>query len=193
MIVNNDVQTVSAAVFFKRAGVKETVALLAIAWMIPFLVHVLPWRGESPLGAHLLPMFWAAFASVYLFGLRTGLLVGLFAPMLNLLITGLPEGRWQLVLGFELIVFALAAWWMVRKMPRLWILAPVAYLAAKVASTAVQWVASPFGDIGSPSVFMSESLRNGFPGLVILSAINFLLIRAYPKRQAELSDDATEV
>jgi len=193
VIVNNDVQTVTGAVVFKRAGVKETVVLLAIAWMIPFLVHVLPWSGDQPLGAHLLPMFWAAFASVYLFGLRIGLLVGLFAPVMNLLVTGLPIMRWQMVLGFELIVFAVATWWMVRKTPRLWFLAPVGYLAAKFVSTAVQMVAAPFGDLGIPSVFWTESLRNGLPGLAILLAINLALVKVYPKQVVELTDDATEV
>ena len=167
--------------------------LLAIAWMIPFLVHVLPWKGEIPLGAHILPMFWTAFASVYLFGLRTGLLVGLFAPALNLLITGLPLSRWQMVLGFELIVFAVAAWWMVRRNPRLWFLAPLSYLVAKVGSTVVHLTVVPFGDIGSPSAFWIESVRNGLPGLLVLLAINVALIKVYPKQPAELSDDATEV
>ena len=185
MIVNNDVQTVPAVASFKRAGVKETVVLLAIAWMIPFLVHVLPWSGEIPLGAHLLPMFWAAFASVYLFGLRIGLLVGLFAPVMNLVVTGFPVSRWQMVLGFELIVFAVTAWWLVRRTPRLWFLAPASYLAAKAASTLVHMTVAPFGDIGSPSAFWIESLLNGLPGLVILLAINLALIIAYPKQQAE--------
>jgi hypothetical protein len=173
--------------------VKETVVLLAIAWMIPFLVHVLPWSGEIPLGAHLLPMFLAAFASVYLFGLRIGLLVGLFAPALNLLITGFPVSRWQFVLGFELIVFAVAAWWMVRRTPRLWVLAPMSYLAAKAASTLVQMTVAPFGDIGSPSAFWIESLRNSLPGMAVLLAINLALLKVYPKQVAELSDDTTEV
>lgn len=193
MLVNNDAQTVPAVASFKRAGVKETIVLLAIAWMIPFVVHVLPWQGDIPLGAHLLPMFWAAFASVYLFGLRTGLLVGLFAPALNLLITGLPLSRWQMVLGFELIVFALAAWAMVRRFPRLWFLAPASYLVAKSCSILVQMTVAPFGDIGSPGAFGIESVRNGIPGLVALLVINFFLIKVYPKSLVELSDDATEL
>lgn len=192
-VMSNEVQTVPESVVFRRAGIKETAVLLAVAWLIPFMVHLLPWSGDRPLGAHLLPMFWAAFAAVYLFGLRTGLIVGLFTPVINLLVTGLPVARWQLVLVFELIIFALVTWRMVRKTPRLWLVAPMGYVAAKAASTLVQLVAAPFGDIGEPGTFWIESLRNGLPGLAVLLVVNAALVRMYPKQRDEGSNDAPAV
>lgn len=193
MLVNNEAQTIPARVGFRRAGLRETTVLLVVAWLIPFAVHLLPWSGEVPLGAHLLPMFWAAFASVYLFGLRTGLLVGLFAPTINLLITGFPAMRWQGVMAFELIVFALFAWWMVRRVPRLWLLAPLGYVVAKVSSTLLQLVVAPFGEIGSPATFLIHSLRNGLPGLAVLTAVNLGLVLLYPKTSEVNGDDSSEI
>lgn len=191
--VTTTVQTAPTVAGFKRATLKETTVLLAVAWLIPFLVHLVPWSGERPLGAHLLPMFWAAFIAAYFFGLRVGLLVGLFAPALNLLFTGLPALRWLSVLSFELLVFVLFAWWMVCRTPRLWLIAPMGYLVAKTGSTLVQLAVAPFGDIGAPSGFFLESLRTGVPGLLVLLAINLALVFAYPKPTGGNPDDATGV
>ncbi len=191
--MNIETQTVPTHDVFKRAGVKETTVLLVVAWLIPFVVHLLPWNGERPLGAHLLPMFWVAFVAVYLHGLRVGLLVGLFAPVLNLMLTGLPALRWMSVLGFELIVFAVLAWWIVRRAPLFWLIAPMGYLAAKTASSLLQYVATPSGEIGTPLVFFLESLRSGLPGLGILTAINLVLVLLYPKSRDEKHNDSAGV
>src|SRR4051812_38931439 len=90
--MNATASTVSTG-FFRRAGIGETVVLLALAWLIPFAVHLVPWSGLRPLGAYLLPMFWTAFVALYFFGPGLGLMVGLFAPVLNLLVTGLPAWK----------------------------------------------------------------------------------------------------
>jgi len=178
---------------FKRATVRDTVVLLAVAWLVPFMVHLLPWPGPRPLGAHLLPMFWTAFVAVYLHGLRVGLLVGLFAPALNLALTGLPALRWLSVLSFELVVFAVFAWWAVRHRPALWLIAPAGYLAAKLAATGLQTLLALFGDLGAPSAFLLGSLRNALPGLAVLAVINFALMKFYPKPAPGVRDDAPGV
>lgn len=177
----------------KRATLRGTAGLLAVAWLVPFVVHLLPWSGPRPLGAHLLPMFWTAFAAVYLHGLRVGLLVGLFAPALNLALTGLPALRWLSVLSFELVVFALFAWWAVRHRPALWFIAPAGYLAAKLASTGLQTLLALFGDLGAPGAFLLGSLRNALPGLAVLAIINFALLKFYPKPILGARDDTTGV
>jgi hypothetical protein len=185
--VSTSAQLVSTAPGFKRATLKDTTVLLVAAWLIPFLVHLVPWGGERPLGAHLLPMFWAAFVAVYFFGLRIGLLVGLFAPALNLLLTGLPALHGLSLMSLELVVFSLFAWWAVRRAPWLWVVAPVGYVIAKIASTLVQQTAAPVSGI------FIESLRAGIPGLLVLLTINLVLVFAYPKSTGQNSHDATGV
>jgi uncharacterized membrane protein len=186
-------QTVSVTSGFKRATVKETTVLLAVAWLIPFLVHLLPWSGERPLGAHLLPMFWAAFVAVYFFGLRVGLLVGLFAPALNLLLTGLPALRWLSLMGLELTLFTLFTWWTVQRAPRFWLIAPLGYVVAKIASTLVQLALAPVSGVGASSGVFLESLRTGIPGLVVLLTVNLALVLAYSKSTGPHPHDATGV
>jgi hypothetical protein len=82
------------------------------------------------------------------------------------------------------VVFALFAWWAVRRRPAWWFLAPLAYLVAKSSATLLQMGLALFGDLGSPGGFFFQSLRNGLPGLVVLAAVNFALIRYYPKPRA---------
>lgn len=166
---------------FKPAGVRDTVVLLAVAWLVPFAVHLAPWSGERPLGAHLLPMFWATLVAAYLFGARLGVIVGLFAPVVNLLFTGLPAWKFLSVLSVELTIFALLVAAGARRWPRFWALAPLAYLAAKVVTTALQAAVGIFGDIGAPLAFFTRSVAGGAAGLVVLLAIYAALVRMYPK------------
>jgi hypothetical protein len=62
---------------------KETTVLLALAWLIPLAIHLVPWSGARPLGAYLLPMFWATFVAVYFFGAGLGVVVGLLGGVIG--------------------------------------------------------------------------------------------------------------
>ncbi len=166
---------------FRKITAREAAVLLALAWLVPFLVHLAPWSGARPLGAYLLPMFWATFVAVYFYGAGAGLLTGLFAPAVNLLVTGLPAWKFLSVLSFELAVFAVLLAWAVRRRPQLWLLAPLGYLAAKTASTLLQSATPVFGDIGAPVRFFANSVAGGAAGLAVLAAINFALVKFYPK------------
>ncbi|MDB6168968.1 MAG: hypothetical protein JWM88_1832 [Verrucomicrobia bacterium] len=167
---------------FRKVNAREAAVLLAVAWLVPFLVHLAPWSGARPLGAYLLPMFWATFIAVYFYGAGMGLATALFAPAVNLLVTGLPAWRFLSVLSFELVIFAAAATWAVRRWPALWVLAPLGYLGAKIASTLLQALTTVFGDIGAPGRFFANSVAGGTAGLAVLAAINFGLVKFYPKR-----------
>jgi hypothetical protein len=166
---------------FKKAGLRETAVLLALAWLVPLLVHLLPWAGERPLGAYLLPMFWTAFVAVYLYGAAMGVVVGLFASAVNLLVTGLPALPLLSVLSLELAVFALVSAWAVRRTPRLLLIAPLAYGVAKLASTGLVIVVPGIAAGAAPGAFLVGSLTAAAAGLVVLAAINAALIRWYPK------------
>ncbi|MDB6126595.1 MAG: hypothetical protein JWM35_491 [Verrucomicrobia bacterium] len=173
--------SVAASTTFRKITGLETVALLAIAWLIPFMVHVAPWSGPRPLGAYLLPMFWATFVAVYFFGIGPALLTALFAPAINLVVTGLPAWKFLSVVSFELVIFACVLTWAVRRAPRFWLLAPLGYLVAKTASTLLQAATPVFGNIGAPAAFFVSSIVGVVAGLVILAAINFALVKFYPK------------
>jgi hypothetical protein len=169
---------------FQKPAVRPAVLLLAIAWAIPFVLHMAPWGGAAPLGAFLLPMFWAAFIAVYLYGLGIGLAVGLFSPFLNLVMTGLPVAAGQRTMMFELAVFVILSWLALRR-PRwrkFWLLAPLAFIAAHACAKCAVLVTgtSVFGNTNAPSwASFTGAITTGAPGLLVLALINYALARGW--------------
>lgn len=164
----------------RKAGLRETAALLFVAWLVPFAVHLIPWSGDRPLGAYLLPMFWTAFVAVYFYGVRMALVVALFAPAINLVVTGLPAWRFLSGLASELVVFTLIAAWAVRRAPRAFVIAPLACLVARLVVAGLQTV-SGFRPPGAFVDILGQSIRGGLAALVVLLAINGALVIFYPK------------
>jgi len=183
-------QTTAGDRIFEKPAAIPTALLLAIAWAIPFAVHMAPWGGGVSLGAFLLPMFWAAFIAVYLYGLGIGLVVGLFSPFLNLIITGLPVPSMQRTMMFEVAAFVLISWLALRK-PRarkFWLLAPLAFIAAHACAAAARLVtdaaggalASIFGNALVPTwASFASAITTGAPGLLVLAFINYALTRGW--------------
>ena len=171
-----------STVVFKKFSIKETSVVFVMAAVTPMLVHLLPSWDAAPLGAHLLPMFWMTFIAVYLYGAGIGALAGLAAPLTNLVLTGLPAWKYLGVLSCELVIFALATAWAVKRFPRVWLLAPLGYVVAKIFSTSMQAATSVFGDIGTPLAFFKQSLINAAVGLLVLAVINVLCVKLAPKR-----------
>src|SRR3954470_10032802 len=172
---SSSITTTPASEVFKRPGVRDTAILLALAWAVPFLVHLIPWSGPRPLGVYLLPMFWTTFVAVYFYGSVIGLVIGLFARAINLLVTGLPAGRYAAESALELAAFAFATAWAVRRWPRFVLTAPLGYVVARLAWA--EWVALTdpavqLEDIGTAGRSVLHALVNGAAGLVVLLGAN---------------------
>lgn len=166
---------------FKRANARETAVLLAVAWLVPLAVHLVPWSGVRPLGAYVLPMFWTTLVAAYFYGARVGVIVGVFAPLINLLVTGLPALAFAATMSVELAVFALAVAAGVRRWPRFVLIAPLAYVAGRLASAALLGATGAFADLDAAAGFVTRALSGGLAGLVVLSAIHAALVWFYPK------------
>ncbi len=172
----------SRAVFaLPRASWRETTVLLAAAWLVPFLVHLLPWNGPRPLGVHVLPVFWTTFLAVYLRGAWAGLLVGLVTPLVNLAFTGLPAGPAAGGMALEAAGFVLAAALLLRRWPGFRLAAPLAWVAAKALAVTAQFLVPVLGDGDNPLAHLARSTRNGLAGLAVLAVINVLLVAFYPR------------
>ena len=166
---------------FRRLTVRDAAVLLAIATTAPLFVHMLPSWDAAPLGAHLLPMFWATFVAAYFYGGTVGVFTGLVSPLINMLITALPAWSMVAALGCELAVFALVSAWLVRRAPGSWYPAPLAAVAAILSCSALQAVLPIFGPVFSGRLPVA-SLVAGLPGIILLGAINFFLVKNHPKR-----------
>jgi hypothetical protein len=164
-----------------RASWRETVVLMVVAWLVPFLVHLIPWSGVRPLGVHLLPAFWTAFVAVYLYGGGVGVLVALVVPAVNTLTTGLPVSDRVLAMSVELIAYVALVAVAVRRWPSFRLAAPLAWLPAYALSLVVQWIGPAFDDARNPVASFGGTLASVWPGLIVLLVINAALVHLLPK------------
>ena len=171
----------STSVTFQRAGVKETTVLLVLAWAVPFAAHLVPWSGERPLGAYLLPMMWTTLVAVYFFGAWTGLVTALCAPAINLIVTGLPAWPRVGFASFELVVFVAVMAFAICRWPRAVWLAPIGYIVAKLCTAGLQ---SALGDAGVSVSSLQSSFTRAMAGMIVLAAMHVALGRFFPKPAA---------
>lgn len=142
---------------------------LATALVLPYVVHLVPVDGGPPLGARLLPIFFASLVLALRGAAGPALAVAVASPTLNHYVTGMPAGPMWPTLQVELAVFALLVLAAVRFAPRAaaW-LAPAAYLVAKLAAALVLASTPPtFAAIGA-------TLSVSWPGLLLLVVVGML-------------------
>ena len=168
----------------RGVGARVNALALVVALAMPVLVHMAPWGGATPLGALLLPMFWAAFVAVFLHGAWAGLGVALLGPVLNTFLTRFPELRLNAVMSFELAVFVGVSWLALRgeRGRGFWLLAPLACVAAKACSGAARAAGAEFFEnLGTTAGLFMKSVSDGVPGLVMLAVVNFALVRGWAR------------
>jgi hypothetical protein len=147
---------------------------VAAALLLPLLFHLLPASGGVPLGARLLPIFYAPFLAAIFFGPVVALVAALGAPTLNHLLTGRPASEMVGLLTLELLLFvglilvARARW------PRSPIIAPAAYLLAHFLAGAV---------LGLPWETSAASLYRALPGVAVLLALNVAVVSVQKRRE----------
>ena len=159
----------------KYGQISAVMATLVAMIILPFLVHLIPPINGVPMGARLLPLFYAPFLAAILINGRTALLAGLLAPTLNYLIVGQPALEITFLLTIEVIVFTVAVTLMYHKWPNLILIAPLAYIAATIASFLLLaiWPLIP----APPWNYLASSISNAWPGILILLILNIILVQ----------------
>jgi hypothetical protein len=148
----------------------RTVALtsvgLATALVLPYVVHLVPIQGGPPLGARLLPIFFASLVLALRGSAWPALAVAVAAPTLNHYVTGMPAGPMWPTLQLELALFTVLVLAALRVAPRVaQLLGPVAYLVAKLVAALV--LASNPATLGA----MTATVAVSWPGLVLLLVV----------------------
>lgn len=146
-------------------AVSITAAALSLAVLIPFLFHLLPVQGGVPLGARWLPIFYAPLLVLAVFGWRWALMPALAAPSLNHLLTGRPAAELVGVLTLELALFVGLLVIAARRSPWLLMLAPLAYVSAKL-------LVGVF--LGIPWEVSLAALQRALPGIGMLFILGAL-------------------
>lgn len=179
----NTVALSGSAWSVRRPRISEALALLAAAWLVPLLVHLVPWHGGRPLGVHLLPVFWTTLVAVRLYGVGFALVVGLVTPLVNLALTGLPAAARLGPMALEVVGFVLVAGWLARRAPRFFLAAPAACVAGKALAIGAQWAVPVFDYTRNPAGHLLASVQNGLAGLAVLSALDVGLGRMRRPRE----------
>lgn len=171
--------TFTGAAALKLAS--EGMIVLTLTLFLPFLVHLLPSWDDSPLGAHLLPIFYAPLGALFLG--RVGIAVGVsvLAPWVNHLLTGQPPVPMAVVLCFQLVVFSVLGAFFLRRAFPAFLNGPGAYAGALLAScclgSLLHLAGSPFPlSLGA----FAGILLNAVPGLLILALIGWWFARHRP-------------
>jgi hypothetical protein len=157
-----------------RVQIPAAAVTVALTMLLPFIVHSF---GGPPAGARWLPLFYAMFIAAVLFHPLVSLIAGLITPFLNHLLTGSPALPVAILLSFELAVFSVAAYQFSRRRPAFWGAASLAYLLAKVASLVLLAVWPNQLVLATPWQFFTTSLMNAWPGMLVLLAINWLVVK----------------
>lgn len=155
----------------------EIFGLMVASWLVPALIHLIPYQGARPIGVYLLPAFWTVFVAVFFQGAGVGLIVALVTPAVSLLSSGLPPPEWLGTMTVELAAYALVAALLVRRFPKFWLSAPLAYVPAKVLSVVVEQLMPSAHDARPVATHVWNSMQNGFPGLLILLILNLALVK----------------
>ena len=157
----------------KRVQIPATAVTIGLMLLFPFVVDLI---GGPAAGPRWLPLFYMPIVAALLFHPLVGVAAGLATPFLNHFLTGSPALPMAFLLAVELVVFTLVMQLLCRRWPRFWGAAPFAYLVAKVASALVLLVAPMTLLPVSPWQFLSTSLMNALPGLLVLLLINWLVM-----------------
>jgi len=164
----------------KRLQVKETVLLLGGSVLLQFVVHLVPSYNNTPMGAILLAMFYAPLIAAIFFKPHVGIVTAALTPLVNYLLTGFPKPEQGAALTVELLVFVVAASFLLQKKNLKYLSALLALLGAKAASWIVFAVFPIFTALTSQ--FFVQSLINAIPGIFVILFLNIFLLRGKEKK-----------
>jgi hypothetical protein len=168
----------------ERLEVSWIVMFLALAFLAPYVVHFIPSWDDSPIGAKLLPIFYAPLVAALTRKAHVSIVVALMAPWLNHVLIGMPSIPMAIILTVELLVFSTLAERLARNYRGKAWLGPVSYLLAKPVSLLVLLLVPGILD-GTPSVLQfARGVVNAWPGLGILALLSYYVPRKFPPNAA---------
>ena len=151
--------------------------VLSLTMGLPILFNLLPTFDSTPLGARILPMFFAPLIASLIYRPHVGLLAALCAPLINYSITAKPASDIFLILTIELVVFTFASIVLKKYGVSAIIHVFLSYLIAKLFCL-ICILYLPFHIfVGIAMDYFISSSMVGVPGLVIMTLIAIYLLR----------------
>ncbi len=153
----------------------ETIVVLAVSVIVPFVVHLIPFSGKEPVGARFLPLFYAPFVAIVLFRPAVSIMSSLLAPFLNQLLTGSPSFEKVIVLTLELFLFTLIAQALAGEKKSFWGAGVLSYIVSKGVSILLLWKTLLMIPGISVEAYFLRSIYTALPGIGILFLMNIYL------------------
>ena len=155
--------------------IPAVIITLGLMWLVPFLLHLIPFTGIIPLGARLLPIFYAPLLAAWFFHPTVGIFSSLLMPFINHAFTGMPTFNVAVMVSVELCVFSLVLMIYKNRYPRLPLVAFFAVISGKIVSSLLLFFIAlvPL----SPQEYFISSIVNAIPGLLVIVVINLVLKR----------------
>jgi len=158
----------------RNLQVAEIILLLAGSILLQFLIHVIPSSG-TPVGAFLLAMFFAPLIAVVFFKPHTAFLVAILTPILNYFISGSPVTEILPLMTIKLVLFVscLYLFFNVKSIKKI-----SALFAITISITLSPFIVSLFS---SYNEIILNTLTTAIPGILLLTVVNYFLVRYQEK------------
>ncbi len=160
---------------FSRLQVKETILLLGVSVLLPFLIHLLPELNGIPMGAVLLAMFFAPLIAVRFFKLHVALIIAFLSPLINFAIAGNPVAVLLPIMTFQLVLFVAGLKLLENVKSVRAVSSLISYLFCVLISTMLLAGFSGILPGSTPGQFLATSSLSAVPGIMLLVIADFTL------------------
>ena len=158
----------------------DLAVFLGLTLLAPWVVHMIPSWDDSPIGAKLLPIFYAPLIAALTGRGQVAVTVALLAPWVNHLLFGMPPRPIAMLLNIELVVFSIVAASMASRWAGQAWLGPVAYLATKpIVFVALLSFPGLMPSL-SAAAFTVSSTVQAWPGSVVLALLSLFVNKLFP-------------
>lgn len=124
-------------------------------------------------GKVFLPMHIPVLLAGFVLGTRYGLLVGVLAPIINFLVSGMPPVPYMYAMIFELAAYGLLAGWLFSRLNLL-----VSLLGAMLGGRVIFGLAGWFILQKAPFLLIKGSVMTGLVGIVLQLVLVPVLVKA---------------
>ena len=165
---------------WERAKPLDLAVFLGLAMLSPWVVHFIPSWDYGPIGAKLLPIFYAPLIAALTGRGQVAVGVALLAPWVNHFLFGMPARPIAILLTIEMAGFTIVATWLASRWSGQAWLGPAAYLAAKPLSFLTLLLFPSILPALSAATYAASSTIQAWPGLVVLALLSATVTKMFP-------------
>lgn len=162
------------------SGLSELGIVIGLTMLLPYMVHFIPSWDDSPIGAKLLPIFYAPLVAALTRKMHVSVVASVVSPWLNHLLTGSPALPMAMMLCIQLVPFCLLAFYFGRRFPGQFWIGPVAYLVSRPLVLALFVLFPGAMPPVDPLTFLAATTLQAAPGILILGIISAFTHRMFP-------------